>query len=29
MTPQPAPEYRIERCGGLLVYVPIKPRGNK
>lgn len=26
MNPTPTPtEYRVERCGGLLVYIPIKP----
>lgn len=23
--PAPAPGYRIERCGNLFVYIPIKP----
>lgn len=29
MTPQPAPGYRIERCGNLYVYHPVNPRPVK
>jgi hypothetical protein len=26
--PAPAPGFRIERCGNLFVYVPLKPKGG-
>lgn len=27
--PTPAPGFRIERCGNLYVYIPIKPKEGK
>jgi hypothetical protein len=29
MSAQPAPGFRVERCGNLYVYVPIKPKANQ
>jgi hypothetical protein len=29
MSAQPAPGFRIERCGNLFVYQPIKPKAAK
>ena len=29
MSATPAPGFRIERCGNLYVYIPIKPTADK